>query len=202
MCIYFLFYLCNVSFAFLDFYPISTYAFSLMKVAVVGAGFAGLALCYYLLEKGHQVELFDAKEVGAGASGVSSGLMHPYVGERANRSLYATEALEESKKLLAIAQEFVDLPVADYSGILRKSTKEQSEKLRQYDEWKRSKRGFSLLKAVWLSTLKGIYLGFLPPFKKEGLSLLKRRLSLSTYLTTLASLPWELESFLLKRPKS
>ena len=41
-----------------------------MRCAVVGAGFAGLAVCYYLVERGYDVVLFDKEGVAAGASGV------------------------------------------------------------------------------------------------------------------------------------
>jgi glycine/D-amino acid oxidase-like deaminating enzyme len=91
-----------------------------MKVAVVGAGFAGLATCYYLRKSNTcDVTLFDKIGVGAGASGVASGLVHPYVGEQVRRSALASEALEETKYLLSIAQHFSEEKIADFSGIER-----------------------------------------------------------------------------------
>ncbi len=98
-----------------------------MKVAVVGSGFAGLALCYHFLEKGAQVDLYDQKGIGAGASGVSSGLLHPYAGEQARRSWKADEAMESTKALLNLAQNFSVQQVADFSGILRKVNPKQRE---------------------------------------------------------------------------
>lgn len=89
------------------------------KVAVVGAGFSGLALCWFLLEKGCQVDLYDQKGVGCGASGVAAGLVHPYAGEQLRRSWEADVALEETRKLLGAAQAFSKDPVADFSGLLR-----------------------------------------------------------------------------------
>ena len=94
------------------------------KVAVIGAGFAGLALSWYLRHLDVHVDLYDAKEVGAGASGVASGLVHPYPGEKARRSMYAADALQETKKLLSVAQNFVQEPVANYCGILRQVSAE------------------------------------------------------------------------------
>ena len=40
------------------------------KIAIVGAGFAGLAAAYFLSQKNH-VTLFDKKGIGAGASGIA-----------------------------------------------------------------------------------------------------------------------------------
>ncbi len=98
-----------------------------MKVAVIGAGFSGLALSWHLLLKGVKVDLYDQKGVGAGASGVSSGLMHPYVGEQVRRSWKADEAMEETSQLLDVAQKFSKDPVRGPSGILRRVTSKQME---------------------------------------------------------------------------
>jgi glycine/D-amino acid oxidase-like deaminating enzyme len=98
-----------------------------MKVAVIGAGFSGLSVSIHLLLKGIQVDLYDEKGVGAGASGVSSGLMHPYPGEKAKRSWRAAEAMAETHKLLDIAQKYSKQPVKGGAGILRKITLEQRE---------------------------------------------------------------------------
>jgi glycine/D-amino acid oxidase-like deaminating enzyme len=101
-----------------------------MKVAVIGAGFAGLATCYYLQKSNIcDVTLFDKIGVGAGASGVASGLVHPYVGEQVRRSALAFEALEETKFLLSEAQNFSEEMIADYSGIERISDDDATEKM-------------------------------------------------------------------------
>jgi glycine/D-amino acid oxidase-like deaminating enzyme len=72
-----------------------------MKVAVIGAGLSGLAVTFYLLETGEfEVDLYDEKGIGAGASGISSGLVHPYPGEDARKSQFADEAIQETRKLL------------------------------------------------------------------------------------------------------
>lgn len=102
-----------------------------MKIAVIGAGFAGLGLCSHLLAKGIQVDLYDQKGVGAGASGVASGLVHPYAGEGVKRSWKACEALEEARALLILAQQFSSKKVADFSGIIRKPVLNQQEALLQ-----------------------------------------------------------------------
>jgi glycine/D-amino acid oxidase-like deaminating enzyme len=89
-----------------------------MKVAVIGAGFAGLARAYYLSEH-FDVTLFDLKGIGGGASGVSSGLLHPYPGEKGRRSWHAAEALEATRELLKVAEQELGQPVANYEGILK-----------------------------------------------------------------------------------
>ncbi len=71
-----------------------------MKIAVIGAGFAGLAVSYFLC-KSASVDLFDEKGVGGGASGIACGLVHPYPGEDARRSWNAQEALMDARALFA-----------------------------------------------------------------------------------------------------
>lgn len=88
------------------------------RVAIIGAGFAGLAAAYYLSEK-FQVVLFDQKGIGGGASGISSGLLHPYPGEKGRRSWHAEEALQATRELLKVAEDELGKPVAQYEGILR-----------------------------------------------------------------------------------
>lgn len=90
-----------------------------MHIAVVGAGLSGLSLCYYLLEQGFRVTLFEKKGIGMGASGVAAGLLHPYVGQKGLRSHFADEALLEGRKLLALAETHSALPIALYDGIYR-----------------------------------------------------------------------------------
>ncbi|MBX9923545.1 MAG: FAD-binding oxidoreductase [Rhabdochlamydiaceae bacterium] len=144
-----------------------------MKVAVVGAGFSGLALSFHFLEKGAQVHLYDQKGIGAGASGVSSGLLHPYAGEQVRRSWKADEAMEATKSLLEIAQKFSAQPVADFSGILRKVDPKQRETFLKHaalykdveilnEEWVLIRSGIAVHSSSYLAglyeacTLKGL----------------------------------------------
>lgn len=71
----------------------------LRKVAIVGAGFAGLAVAFHL-SKEAQVFVFDQ---GKGASQAATGLLHPYAGEHGRRSWQADEAMEAAKELLEAA---------------------------------------------------------------------------------------------------
>jgi glycine/D-amino acid oxidase-like deaminating enzyme len=91
------------------------------KAIVVGAGFAGLAAAYFLSQK-YQVTVMDQQGIGAGASGVSSGLLHPYPGEKGRRSWEADEALEKTRYLLQLSEEALGQPVAIYNGVLRKGS--------------------------------------------------------------------------------
>ena len=96
------------------------------KIAVIGAGFAGLSIAWHLIETGKcVVSVFDSQGVGAGASGIAAGLLHPYPGEKAKRSYLATQAIAATKRLLAIAQNHSQLPLFDASGILRHVHDEQ-----------------------------------------------------------------------------
>lgn len=88
------------------------------QIAVVGAGFAGLAAAY-ALSKTFQVTLIDQKGIGGGASGVSSGLLHPYPGEKGRRSWHADEALSLARELIRRSSETLGESVAKENGILR-----------------------------------------------------------------------------------
>lgn len=68
-----------------------------MRIAIIGAGFAGLSVARHLIPR-HSITLFDS--AGPGSSGIAAGLMHPYVGEQGRRSAHATEALESSMGLI------------------------------------------------------------------------------------------------------
>ena len=72
-------------------------------IAVVGGGFSGLATAYYLLEMGANVTLLDKRPIGTGTSSVAAGLVHSYPGFAIKKSLYADEALEETRYLMGKA---------------------------------------------------------------------------------------------------
>jgi glycine/D-amino acid oxidase-like deaminating enzyme len=87
-------------------------------IAIVGAGFAGLAAAYHLSSH-FQVYLYDQTGIGGGASGISSGLLHPYPGEKGRRSWHADEAMAAAQELIQIAEDELGKPVADKNGILK-----------------------------------------------------------------------------------
>ncbi len=83
-----------------------------MRAAVVGAGFAGLAVTWFLLQKGIETTVFYENE---GASYASTGLLHPAPGKRARESWRAKEGIQETLQLLKA----LGKPVFEQNGILR-----------------------------------------------------------------------------------
>ncbi len=90
------------------------------RVAIVGAGIAGLGVLCHLLEYPNvEATLFDPKGIGGGASGVSTGLLHPFPARDALRSWRADEGMKEAKGLLAVAEIALGRTVCQPSGILK-----------------------------------------------------------------------------------
>ncbi len=87
-----------------------------MKIAIIGAGFAGVATAYCLKEAGAEVTLMDEKGVAGGASGISPGLLHPYPGQKGAKAPDADAAMQATLELLKVAKQ--DPP----RGILRLAT--------------------------------------------------------------------------------
>jgi glycine/D-amino acid oxidase-like deaminating enzyme len=76
-----------------------------MKIAIVGSGFCGLATAWHFTQRGYSdIVLFDRLGIGHGASGVSAGLLHPYAGAFAKKSLQADEGLAATLQLLKISE--------------------------------------------------------------------------------------------------
>jgi len=98
------------------------------SIAIVGAGFAGLALGFHLLNLSSDVSvtIFDQKGIGAGASGVASGLLHPFPASASKLSFKASQAMHESLLLLKETQKVSSSPISNQDGILKiASTQEQ-----------------------------------------------------------------------------
>jgi glycine/D-amino acid oxidase-like deaminating enzyme len=100
-----------------------------LHVAIVGAGFAGLSLAWHLL-KSDQVSctLFDESGIGKGASGIASGLLHPFPAAASHYSFMGQEALHESMCLLHEAQKHTLEPIADTTGILKLALTDEEKK--------------------------------------------------------------------------
>ncbi len=113
-----------------------------MNIAVVGAGVAGLALAHFLQKYGQEVTVFDSKGAGGGASGVSTGLLHPFPGRIALRSWQSKEGMEASLALIEHAERSLGSPVAERTGILRIAVNE-----RQVRDFK--KRAAEDEEAIW-----------------------------------------------------
>jgi glycine/D-amino acid oxidase-like deaminating enzyme len=93
-----------------------------MKIAIVGAGFCGLACSWYLVNAAQSVTLFDRIGIGAGASGVPSGLLHGYAGPKATLSWQAEEAYADAVSLLETIGASSSTPLFYRNGILRPVT--------------------------------------------------------------------------------
>ena len=105
-----------------------------MKIAIIGAGFCGLAAAWHLLN--HEpaiskliVHLFDAKGIGKGVSGMAAGLLHPYVGAHAKLNWRAREGFKATQELLLISSQALGYPViASSQGILRLALNETQQR--------------------------------------------------------------------------
>lgn len=91
------------------------------KIAILGAGFCGIACAYHLLQKqpNAHITVFDPAGVGGGASGIASGLMHPYAGARAKQSPHALEGMQETQRLLEVSSKALGQSVWRNTGLLR-----------------------------------------------------------------------------------
>lgn len=98
-----------------------------MKVAIVGAGFSGLAVAWHLFKKKSDLEivLFDPLGISGGTSGMAAGLMHPFSGAHAKLNWCGLEGYEATSALLKIASEAINLPVAYFSGLYRLAVTEE-----------------------------------------------------------------------------
>lgn len=101
-----------------------------MKIAIIGAGFAGLATAWHLFQKRQDLEitLYDGAGIGGEASGIAAGLLHPFVGMRAKLNLHGKEAFESSCRLLIEAEKALNNPTFTSSGLLRLALNESQEK--------------------------------------------------------------------------
>ncbi len=114
-----------------------------MKIAIIGAGLAGLGVSWHLCQIPHyQATLFDPKGIGGGASGISTGLLHPFPGRRALRSWGADQGMEATSALVAVSEKALGRPVAEATGIFRPAiTPQQREDF--------SKRASEDSDAIW-----------------------------------------------------
>lgn len=101
-----------------------------MKIAIVGAGFSGLSIAWHLLlaQETCEVVIYDPKGIGGGASGIATGLLHPYVGEQGRRSMLATEGLLAAKELIA-AEKTLNASVVIQRGIIRNVQNEEQRQM-------------------------------------------------------------------------
>ena len=97
------------------------------KYSVVGAGFCGLAVAYFLLKAGHQVVLYDKRGIGKNTSSAAAGLVHPFPGFAMRVSRDEKEALNETRALIKEAQRFSEAPLITQEGIVRAAMNERQD---------------------------------------------------------------------------
>ncbi|MGK5594048.1 MAG: NAD(P)/FAD-dependent oxidoreductase [Parachlamydiaceae bacterium] len=90
-----------------------------MNIAILGAGFCGVALAWNLLSHGHRVTLFDPNGVGGEASKIAAGLLHKYTGPHAKLNRLGIEGQAATLELLELAQKFTAEPIVLAEGICR-----------------------------------------------------------------------------------
>jgi glycine/D-amino acid oxidase-like deaminating enzyme len=97
------------------------------KIAIIGAGFCGLACAYYLLKYNLdlQVVLFDPGEIGENASGISAGLLHTYPGAHAKLVRYGAEGKAATLDLLSVAEKTLGQTIAIKTKLLRLAISEE-----------------------------------------------------------------------------
>jgi glycine/D-amino acid oxidase-like deaminating enzyme len=105
-----------------------------MRIAIIGGGLSGLALCWHLVKFPNcQVTVFEKKGIGAGASGVSTGLLHPYAGEQVRRSWRAEEGINATCALLKVAEDELKKKIILSKGVIRiLEDKEQQEQFARH----------------------------------------------------------------------
>ncbi len=119
-----------------------------MKIAVVGAGYAGLAVAWHLLQNDLDVTVFDG---GIGASHVSTGLLHPCPGKKAIPAWRADEGIQAAVELLEAASR--ERAVFVRNGILRiAATEEQKTEFGGESLW--IPEGITVYSRLYLEGLK------------------------------------------------
>jgi glycine/D-amino acid oxidase-like deaminating enzyme len=101
-----------------------------LKIAIIGAGFAGLACAWHLLELSPKISVtvFDKKGLAGGASGVSAGLLHYATGPKARPTARSLEGFAAAKALIHVAMKHDPSIIIHKTGILRiAASPEQAE---------------------------------------------------------------------------
>lgn len=100
-------------------------------IALIGAGFAGLALAFYLLSSKTlqaKVTIFHQDPLGSGASGVASGLLHPFPAGATHLSFQGFQALHEALTLIQAVNAKATQPLYTPGGIIKLALDDEDRK--------------------------------------------------------------------------
>jgi glycine/D-amino acid oxidase-like deaminating enzyme len=99
-----------------------------MHIAIIGAGFAGLAAAWHLIHThNYRVTLFDPAGIGGGPSGMAAGLLHPFAGAHSKLNWNGRSGMESTLQLIEASSKALGEPVASNTGLLRPAIKETQE---------------------------------------------------------------------------
>jgi glycine/D-amino acid oxidase-like deaminating enzyme len=102
-----------------------------MQIAIIGRGFAGLALAYYLSNNpANTLYIFDENDLGVSASGTACGLLHPFSGAKSRRSWMADVGMKTAIELIDFVEAFLQENISERKGILRPAV--DSEQLNDF----------------------------------------------------------------------
>lgn len=93
-----------------------------MKVAILGGGFAGISLAWYLLHYtlgASRIDIYDPAPVAMGASRISLGILNPYMGKQAKPGWDAQACVREVHRLLTESATACCQPLVIAKGVLR-----------------------------------------------------------------------------------
>lgn len=96
-------------------------------IAIIGAGFSGLAAAYYFSQAGRSVTIYDPAPVGENASGISAGLLHHYTGPKANPHEDAEQKLLSTLELLQTSSQALGKAVFKKTGLFRPALYKEQE---------------------------------------------------------------------------
>ena len=99
-------------------------------VIIIGGGLAGLSTAAHLIEKDKNLKvlIFDALEIGQGASGVPGGIVNPVTGRRANVLWKAESSMQMLEQRLNMLSPQSETPLHLETGVLRPAIDEELSK--------------------------------------------------------------------------
>ncbi len=98
-----------------------------MKIAIIGAGFAGLASAVFARDflNPKEIVLFDKKGIGGGASGIAAGLLHPFGGLHSKKNRLGDLGMEETLSLLKRGSQLSNHSLIKKTAMVRPATDEK-----------------------------------------------------------------------------